>query len=208
MAALELALRQAQEEIRSSSEEMQTAQEELKSTNEELQSTNEELQSTNEELTTSKEEMQSMNEELQMVNHELQAKVDELSWASDDMKNLLNSTDIATVFLNNVLNVRRFTTQATRIFKLIPGDAGRPLSDVSTDLDYPRLHEDALQVLRTLVFSEKEIPTRDGRWFSARIMPYRTMDNAIDGVVMTFTEITRAKQLESDLRSSISDAHR
>ena len=131
---------------------MQTSQEELKSTNEELQSTNEELQSTNEELTTSKEEMQSMNEELQTVNHELQAKVDELSRANNDMKNLLNSTDIATLFLDDALNVRRFTTQTTSIIKLIPGDAGRPITDIATDLDYPELAADAREVLRTLVF--------------------------------------------------------
>ena len=128
---------------------MQTSQEELKSTNEELQSTNEELQSTNEELTTSKEEMQSLNEELQTVNHELQAKVDELSQANNDMKNLLNSTDIATLFLDDALNVRRFTTQTTNIIKLIPGDAGRPITDIATDLVYPELAEDAREVLRT-----------------------------------------------------------
>jgi two-component system CheB/CheR fusion protein len=157
----------------------------------------------NEELTTSKEEMQSMNEELQMVNQELQAKVDELSWASDDMKNLLNSTDIATVFLTNALKVRRFTTQATRIFKLLPGDAGRALSDIVTDLVYPDLQQDAQQVLRTLMFSEKQITTRDGRWFSVRVMPYLTMENAIDGVVITFLEITAAKLLEGELRANI-----
>ncbi len=111
-------------EAQTTHEEMQTSQEELRSTNEELQSTNEELQSTNEELTTSKEEMQSLNEELQTVNSELQAKVDELSRSNNDMKNLLNSTDIATLFLDNDLNVRRFTTQATKIIKLIPGDVG------------------------------------------------------------------------------------
>ena len=120
---------------------MQTSQEELRSTNEEQQSTNEELQSTNEELTTSKEEMQSLNEELQTVNSELQAKVDELSRSNNDMKNLLNSTDIATLFLDNDLNVRRFTTQATKIIKLIPGDMGRPITDLASDLLYPELVE-------------------------------------------------------------------
>src|SRR5471030_215410 len=111
---------------------MQTSQEELRSANEELQSTNEELQSTNEELTTSKEEMQSMNEELQTVNTELQAKVDQLSQANNDMKNLLNSTDIATLFLDNNLNVRRFTTQATKIIKFVPSDVGRPITDLAS----------------------------------------------------------------------------
>ena len=118
---------------------MQTSQEELRSTNEEMQSTNEELQSTNEELTTSKEEMQSLNEELQTVNTELQAKVDELSRSNNDMKNLLNSTDIATLFLDNDLKVRRFTTQATKIIKLIAGDVGRPITDLASDLLYPEL---------------------------------------------------------------------
>ena len=137
---LEEALQKASEEVQSIREEMQTSHEELKSANEELQSTNEELQSTNEELTTSKEEMQSLNEELQMVNAELQSKVDELSATSNDMKNLLNSTDIATVFLDNMLHVRRFTSQATQIFKLIPGDLGRPLSDIVHDLDLSLIH--------------------------------------------------------------------
>ncbi len=194
-------LKRALEEIRILREEMQTSQEELTSTNEELQSTNEELQSTNEELTTSKEEMQSLNEELQTVNAELQSKVDELSSMNNDMKNLLNSTDIATVFLDNALNVRRFTTQATQLFKLIPGDVGRPITDIVTDLHYPELQADAQEVLRTLVFSEKQIATRDGRWFKVRIMPYRTLENVIDGVVITFTDITEAKTLEAELRN-------
>jgi two-component system CheB/CheR fusion protein len=184
---------------------MQTSQEELKSMNEELQSANEELQSTNEELTTSKEEMQSLNEELQTVNTELQTKLDELSGANNDMKNLLNSTDIATVFLDNELRVRRFTLQAKTIIKFIPGDLGRPITDLASDLLYPALVADAHTVLRTLVFSERSITTHDGRWFTVRIMPYRTMDNRIDGVVITFTDITAAKKVESGLRRQNSD---
>lgn len=198
---LELALQQANEEIQSIREEMQSSHEELKSANEELQSTNEELQSTNEELTTSKEEMQSLNEELQTVNAELQAKVDELSAANSDMKNLLNSTDIATVFLDNQLHVRRFTSQATRIFKLISGDVGRPLSDIVSDLNYPELLNDAQEVLRTLSYSEKQLSTQDNRWYVAKIMPYRTIDNVIDGVVITFIDISEAKHLEEQLRA-------
>jgi chemotaxis methyl-accepting protein methylase len=198
---LEQSLVQMHEDVQTLREEMQSSQEELKSANEELQSTNEELQSANEELTTSKEEMQSLNEELQTVNTELQSKVDELSTANNDMKNLLNSTDMATVFLNNALHVRRFTTQATRLFKLIPGDVGRPLSDIVTDLDYPNLLRDAEDVLRTLVFSEQEIATSDGRWYQVKIMPYRTLENVIDGVVITFNDISRAKQLEAELRA-------
>jgi two-component system CheB/CheR fusion protein len=202
---LELALKRAHEELQAAREQMQTREEELRSTTEEFQSTNEELQSTNEELTTSKEEMQSLNEELQTLNAELQSKVDELSLASNDMKNLLNSIDVAIVFLDNALHVRRFTTQLTRMFKLIPGDVGRPLSDIATDLDYPALQDDAREVLRTLVLSDKEIPTRDGRWFHVKTMPYRTADNVIDGVVMTFTDISGAKKLEAVLRADTED---
>ena len=201
LAELEQELLQVRGEARATHEEMQTSQEELRSANEELQSTNEELQSTNEELTTSKEEMQSMNEELQTVNNELQAKVDELSRASDDMKNLLNSTDIATLFLDSDLNVRRFTPQATKIIKLIPADLGRPITDLASELKYPELAEDVREVLRTLVSTEKPAAARDGRWFTVRIMPYRTIDDRIDGVVITFANITVAKTLEAKLRA-------
>ena len=186
---LERELRRAQDELRTTSDEAQTAQEELKSTNEELQSTNEELQSTNEELTTSKEEMQSMNEELQTLNAELQAKVDDLSRASNDMKNLLDSTAIAVLFLDEALNVRRFTPQAATLIKLIPGDVGRPLADLATSLEYPSLYDDAREVLRTLVFKETLVDARDGRRFVVRVMPYRTTDNRIDGVVITFQSV-------------------
>ena len=197
---LEQALDQARQEVQALREEMQTTQEELKSSNEEMQSTNEELQSTNEELTTSKEEMQSLNEELQTVNVELQSKVDDLSLASNDMENLLNSTDIVTVFLDNALHLRRFTKQATRIFRLIGGDVGRPLSDIVSDLAYPEVAEDAEEVLRTLAYAEREIAASDGRWFQIKIMPYRTMENVIDGVVITINDISRAKNLEAQLR--------
>jgi two-component system, chemotaxis family, CheB/CheR fusion protein len=205
--ALKEELKRAHEQINTLREEMQTSQEELTSTNEELQSTNEELQSTNEELTTSKEEMQSLNEELQTVNTELQCKVDDLSTVNNDMKNLLNSTEIAIVFLDSKLNIRRYTTQATRLFKLIPGDIGRPLSDITTELVYPelgpQLQVDTQEVLRSLAISDKQIITRDGRWFRVRIMPYRTIDNLIDGLVLTFTDITEAKQLEAELRNTL-----
>ena len=197
---LEQKHRQVCMELQTTREEMQTSQEELRSTNEEMQSTNEELQSSNEELTTSKEEMQSLNEELQTVNTELQAKVDELSRSNNDMKNLLNSTDIATLFLDNELKVRRFTTQATKIIKLIPGDVGRPITDLASDLLYPELTVDAGEVLRKLNFAERPINSRDGRWFTVRIMPYRTLDDRIDGVVITFADITTAKTLEAQLR--------
>ncbi|HBA85008.1 MAG TPA: chemotaxis protein CheB [Verrucomicrobia bacterium] len=197
---LERELQRLRGEVQNAREEMQSSQEELLSANEELQSTNEELQSTNEELTTSKEEMQSLNEELQTVNAELQNKVDELSRTNNDMKNLLNSTDIATLFLDNELRVRRFTPKVTKIIKLIPGDIGRPVTDLASALHYPDLVEDAREVLRTLVFTEKPVATENGRWFSVRIMPYRTLDDRIDGVVITFSDITVAKSLEAELR--------
>jgi two-component system CheB/CheR fusion protein len=191
------------ETLQSTREEMQSSQEELKSTNEELQSTNEELQSTNEELTTSREEMQSMNEELQTVNAEQQSKMDELSRVNNDMRNLLNSTEIVTIFLDNELRVRRFTTGADKLFKLIPGDVGRPLSDIVNDLSYPNLIEEAQEVLRTLVFSERQITATESRWFSVRIMPYRTLDDVINGIVITFSNISAAKKLETELREEI-----
>ena len=196
---LEEALQQAHEKMQTVLEDMQTSKEELKSANEELQSTNEELQSTNEELTTSKEEMQSLNEELQTVNAELQSKVNDYSRVNNDMKNLLNSTDIATLFLDKELNIRRYTNQATKIFKLIKSDIGRPLTDQVSQLVYPNLTEDALEVLRTLIFIEKQVPTKDGRWFSTRIMPYRTFDDRIDGLVITFINISESKQAEEKL---------
>jgi two-component system CheB/CheR fusion protein len=199
---MEEALYLAQEELQTLHEEMQTSQEELKSTNEELQSTNEELQSTNEELTTSKEEMQSLNEELQTVNHELQARVDDLSRSNNDLKNLLDSTNIATLFLDETLRVRRFTHQASKIINLIPGDAGRPITDIASDVIYPGLAEDVQEVLRSLVFKEKPVTTRTGNWFMVRIMPYRTLDNRIDGVVITFADISIAKKLEAVMRET------
>ena len=202
---LEEELARALNELQTTRQEMQTAQEILKSTNEELQSSNEELQSTNEELTTSKEEMQSMNEELQTLNAELQGKVDELCRASNDMKNLLNSTDIATLFLDKNLHVRRFTPQATNIIKLIPADVGRPITDLTSELRYPELSEDAREVLRTFASKEKPISARGGRWFSVRILPYSTLDDRVDGVVITFSDITVAKTLEAKLRAKQAD---
>ncbi len=194
-------IRALRQEMRASEEELQSANEELQSTNEELQSTNEELQSANEELTTSKEEAQSMTEELQTINNELQSKLDDLALAQSDMQNLLNSTDIATLFLDRDLNVRRFTDKIARIVHLREGDIGRPLSDLATTLIYPELQADTKETLRTLAFCEKQIATTDGRWFSVRIMPYRTLANVIDGAVITFVDITTAKQLESRLRA-------
>jgi two-component system CheB/CheR fusion protein len=199
-ASHEAALQQYRDEIQKLRDETRASKEELQSANEELQSTNEELQSANEELTTSKEEMQSMNEELQTINTEMQSKLDDLSLAQSDMRNLLNSTDIAILFLDKSLNVRRYTERASKVINLRESDVGRPLSDITTSLQYPTLHEDAQETLRTLIFCEKEIRDSGGRWFSVRIMPYRRLDNVIDGVVVTFVDITVAKELESNLR--------
>jgi two-component system CheB/CheR fusion protein len=195
-------LARSREEIRTLRAETRASAEALQAANEELQSTNEELQSANEELTTSKEESQSMNEELQTINGELRSKLDDLALAQSDMQNLLNSTDIATLFLDNDLNVRRFTERITRIIHLRDGDVGRPLSDLTSSLIYPDLHADAKETLRTLVFCEKQIPTTDGHWYSVRIMPYRTLANVIQGAVITFVDITSAKELEGRLRDA------
>jgi two-component system CheB/CheR fusion protein len=198
----ETALQQYRDEIQKLRDETRASREELQSANEELQSTNEELQSANEELTTSKEEMQSMNEELQTINAEMQSKLDDLALAQSDMKNLLNSTDIAILFLDKELHVRRYTERASKIINLRESDVGRPLSDITTTLHYPTLHEDAQETLRTLIFCEKQIRDLGSRWFSVRIMPYRRLDNVIDGIVITFVDITAAKELESNLRRS------
>jgi two-component system CheB/CheR fusion protein len=195
-------LQALRDEIVALREESRAAKEQLQSANEELQSTNEELQSTNEELTTSKEEMQSMNEELQTINNEMQTKLDDLALAQSDMKNLLNSTEIAILFLDERLNVRRYTDRATKIVNVRDSDVGRPLSDLTTSLQYPGLSDDARETLRTLTFSEKQVPTTDGRWFSVRVMPYRRLDNVIDGVVITLVDVTATKELESALRKA------
>ena len=193
-------VQQCRDEIETLREETRSSKEELQSANEELQSTNEELQSANEELTTSKEEMQSMNEELQTINAEMHTKLDDLAMAQSDLKNLLNSTDIAMLFLDKKLDVRRYTERASKIISLRESDIGRPLSDLTTSLQYPTLQDDVTETVRTLVITEKQILTSDARWFSVRIMPYRRIDNVIDGAVITFVDITETKALESRLR--------
>jgi len=189
-------LQLAREAVRTTREEMQSQQEELRSANEELQSTNEELQSANEELTTSKEEMQSLNEELQACNAELQAKLDELSRAESDIDNLFAVTDEAVLFLDPALRVRRYSGPAGRIFKLVPADVGRCLSDFVSDLDYAELPADVDEVLRSLVACDKQVPARDGRCYRVRIRPYRTRAQVIDGVVMCLAETRTATQQE------------
>jgi two-component system CheB/CheR fusion protein len=196
---LEAELKQSNVDLQITREEMQTSQEELKSTNEELQSTNEELQSTNEELTTSKEEMQSLNEELQTINAELQSKLIDFEQANNDMKNLLNSTDIATLFLDMNLNIRRFTDPVYKIFKIRPSDTGRPFTDLVTELEYPEIKIDAQEVIKNLTSIQTKVTTKSGRWFYVKIMPYRTLEDRIDGLVITFIDITLSKIAEEAL---------
>ena len=188
-------LQYTRETLQSTIEELETTNEELKSTNEELQATNEELQSSGEELETSKEELQSLNEELQATNMELQAKVDELTYVNDDMKNLLNSTEIATLFLDSDLNIRRFTSATKKVVNLINSDEGRPISDILFNLKYQNLVKNCQSVLKTLVCREKVVQTKEGFWFIMRITPYRTSENKIDGLVLTFVDIDKIKMV-------------
>ena len=183
---------------RDTQEKLETANEELKSTNEELQSTNEELQSANEELETSKEEMQSLNEELTTVNTELQSKVDELSHANDDMQNLLNSTEVATVFLDTELGIKRFTESVKELIKLRQTDRGRPLGELATNLREGDLEAECRQVLKTFSPVRREVVSKDDRWYIMRILPYRTIRNVIDGLVITFVPMDELKKAESD----------
>jgi two-component system CheB/CheR fusion protein len=186
---LEQELQSTKEYLQTTIEELETSNEELKSSNEELQSTNEELQSTNEELDTSREELQSTNEELRTVNSEHQQKIDELSSAYDDLNNLLTSTEVATLFLDRDLKIRRFTPAARQMFRLIDRDVGRPLEDIVTSLRTPNLVDDIKSVLETLTRLEKEIEGEGGKPYQMRIAPYRTAENVIDGAVVTFVDI-------------------
>ena len=198
--ALEKELLYSKENLQTTIEELETSNEELKSTNEELQSTNEELQSTNEELETSQEEQQSLNEELVTVNSELQSKIEEMTTANNDMKNLLDSIQIPTIFLDLDLCIKRFTSHATSVINLIHTDIGRPIGDIVTKLEYGSLTADAGAVLTDLLFREKEVRSKDDRFFTVRITPYRTVENVIDGVVITFVDITLTKNLETARR--------
>ncbi|MDO8318548.1 chemotaxis protein CheB [Rhodoferax sp.] len=193
---------QAKEEyLRATNEELETTNEELKSSNEEMQSVNEELQSTNEELETSKEEMQSINEELSTVNTELQTKVVDLSRANNDMNNLLAGTGIATIFVDHNLRIMRFTPAASGIINLILSDVGRPVAHIVNNLvGYTTLLLDVQAVLRTLVPKEAEVATNDGKSYTLRILPYRTLDNVIEGAVITFVEVTDVKRTRDALK--------
>jgi two-component system CheB/CheR fusion protein len=199
---LERELQYTKESHQTTLEELETSNEELKSANEELQSINEELQSTNEELETSQEEMQSLNEELTTVNTELQSKVEELSQTNDDMQNLLNSTHIATVFLDDQLHIKRFTTQAKELVMLRETDVGRPISDLASNLEEDDLTGDCQKVLNTLASREREVRTKEGLWYLMRIMPYRTAENVIDGLVLTFVDINLIKKAAQELAAA------
>ena len=198
---LEKELVYTKQQLHSTIEQMETSLEELKSTNEELQSTNEELQSTNEESLTTKEEMQSLNEELMTVNLQYQSKAEELTRLNNDMKNLLDSTEIGTIFLNNELEILRYTPQISKLFNIIPIDVGRSLSHVVSNFEYDLLQSNILDVIERLSIKEIEIKTKTDDWYSVRIMPYRTLDNFISGAVLTFTLITPYKAMEHELGS-------
>ena len=190
-------LQYTKENLQTAIEELETSNEELKSTNEELQSANEELRSANEELSTSKEELQSLNEELATVNAELQGKIDEVTKANDDMRNLMESTEIATIFLDKDLCIKWFTAYAKKVINLIQTDVGRPIGDIVPNLKYENLVEDARGVLKSMAEKKTEVQTKDGHWYLMRIMPYRTIDDAIDGVVITFGDI-HAQKMATD----------
>jgi two-component system CheB/CheR fusion protein len=200
---LEQELKAKDEYLQSTFEEMETSNEELQSTNEELQSVNEELQSTNEELETSKEELQSINEELATVNAELQTKFSELTRTNNDMNNLLAGTGVGTVFVDQKLQILRFTPAVKNIINLIKTDTGRPLAHIVTNLEgYNNLVKDVGMVLETLVTKEIEVMTTHGSWYLMKILPYRTLENVIEGAVITFIDITELKKLKLALNES------
>lgn len=204
---LETELQQARDRLRSTIEQNEISNEEHKASNEELQAINEELRSASEELETSKEELQSVNEELATVNHELKEKMEEATRASSDTQNLMSSTDIATIFLDRALKIKRYTPLVRNLFNIIPTDVGRPLDHFTHKLDHESLIEDAAEVLRTLQTEERETRSSDGRFYLVRLAPYRTLDDRIDGVVLSFQDVTELKRAsealqEADLRKN------
>jgi len=205
---LEEELMRLKAQLRSSSEQHEFQQEELKASNEELQAMNEELRSAAEELETSKEELQSINEELRTVNQELKVKIEETSLTSNNLQNLINSTDIGTIFLDRSFRVSLFTPAVKQIFNLIPADQGRPLTDITNKLDYNNLLHDAETVLDKLTTLEQEVSTTEGKVFLMRILPYRTTEDRINGVVVTFVDITPRKQAEKQLQQNMEELTR
>ena len=203
IAVLQQELRAKDDDLRVASEELETSSAELKSYNEEMQSINEELQSTNEELETSQEELHSVNEELSTVNSELRANLTDLTRANNDLSNLLAGTGIATLFVDHQLRILRFTPAAIGIINLLPGDRGRPVSDlVSKLVGYDRLVQDIQTVLDTLVPHEVDVQAAEDRWYRLRIQPYRTLDNVIEGAVITFVDISEAVLARTALRNA------
>ncbi|MBB4182565.1 PAS domain-containing protein, partial [Rhizobium sp. BK109] len=205
-ADLERELRYTRERLQSTIEEYETALEELKSSNEELVSVNEEAQSSNEELEASKEEMQSLNEELNTINAELNSKVEDLDRANNDLKNLFDATQIATIFLDRNLVIRNFTPTASSFFKLRPSDVGRPLTELSSDIDYPELNDHIAEVFASGEKRDHHLPRNDqGRHFLARLIPYRGDHNKIDGVIVTLIDVTTLAEAEEHQKVLISE---
>lgn len=195
---LEDELQRTQELLRATVEQYEISDEDQKAGNEELQAINEELRATSEELETSKEELQSINEELTTINQEMKHKVEELGQSNNDLQNLMASTQIATIFVDRALRIRRYTASAEALFNLIASDINRPLAHITHTLDYAELAADITRVLATLVPLEREVPSNNEHWYLARLLPYRTIEDTIDGVTLTFVDITRLKEIEAE----------
>ncbi|MBK9714036.1 MAG: PAS domain-containing protein [Kouleothrix sp.] len=202
---LEEELQRAKEQLRATIEQYETAVEEYKAANEELQAINEELRAATEELETSKEELQSVNEELITVNQELKHKVEEVGQSNNDLQNLMSSTEIGTIFVDRELRIKRYTPSAQAIFNLIPTDINRPLAHITHKLHYDRLIADAASVIETLAKVEREVPSHEGCWYLARLLPYRTIEDKIDGVIITVVDITISRRADEELRGLYRD---
>lgn len=196
---LEAELHRTREAYQMITEQFETQTEELKAANEELQTINEELRSASEELEIGKEELHSVNEETQTVNYELKSKIDELAHSNGDLRNLIASTDMATIFVDSALNIKFYTPRAQNIFNVINSDIGRSLLDITHNLEYTDLRRDAERVLNDFQNLEREVSSRDERWYIARIILYRAAENRIDGAILTFVDFTTRKQVENDL---------
>ncbi|MDH6165475.1 PAS domain S-box-containing protein [Variovorax boronicumulans] len=201
IAQLEDEIRQLKLHLQDTIENSETSTEEMKASNEELQAINEELRSATEELETSKEELQSMNEELVTVNYELKVKVEERGDINDDLQNLISSSEIATIFVNRGMRVKRYTPDAVRLFNLIPTDLGRSLFDITSRLDYPELADDTASAFKDLRTVERHVTSADGRHYVARILPYRTADDKIEGAILNFFDITDLRAAEAKVRA-------